>query len=179
MKKEKLEKIVAYVLELHAHIGSGFDTWIIINNIPCDKSIVDINKNAKGIISLRLLNGYMQIFKKQIPQNLIFRCRMAHLNYSLKKLGKTFKLQKELLKAEMNHDEIDENNWREKGEEWLPYVKNDVLCTAFSYAWYCKAMVEITGFSMKDCLSLPGLGWKYFNSLRTEEDKPIYTYKDK
>ena len=40
-------------------------------------------------------------------------------------------------------------------------------------------MEEITGFSMKDCLSLPGLGWKYFNSLRTEEDEPIYTYNDK
>ena len=40
-------------------------------------------------------------------------------------------------------------------------------------------MEEITGFSMKDCLSLPGLRWKYFNSLRTEEDEPIYTYNDK
>ena len=40
-------------------------------------------------------------------------------------------------------------------------------------------MEEITGFSMKGCLSLPGLGLKYFNSLRTEEDEPIYTYKDK
>ena len=40
-------------------------------------------------------------------------------------------------------------------------------------------MKEITGFSMKDCLSLPGLGWKYFNSLRTEEDEPIFTYNDK
>ena len=40
-------------------------------------------------------------------------------------------------------------------------------------------MEEITGFSMKDCLSLPGLGWKYFNSLRTEEHEPIYTYDDK
>ena len=40
-------------------------------------------------------------------------------------------------------------------------------------------MEEITGFSMKDCLSVPGLGLKYFNSLRTEEDEPIYTYNDK
>ena len=40
-------------------------------------------------------------------------------------------------------------------------------------------MEEITGFSMKDCLSLPGLGWKYFNSLGTEEDEPIYTYNVK
>ena len=66
-----------------------------------------------------------------------------------------------------------------KKSEWLPYVKNDVLCTAYSYARYIKAMEEITGFSMKDCLSLPGLGLKYFNSLRTDEDEPIYTYNDK
>ena len=32
---------------------------------------------------------------------------------------------------------------------------------------------------MKDCLSLPGLGLKYFNSLRTEKDEPIYSYSDK
>ena len=40
-------------------------------------------------------------------------------------------------------------------------------------------MEELTGFSMKDCLSQPGLGFKYFNSLRTEEDEPIDTYNDK
>ena len=79
----------------------------------------------------------------------------------------------------MNHDEIDGNNYKEKIDEWLPYVKNDVLCTVFSYARYFKAMEELTGFSMKDCLSVPGLGLKYFNSLRTEEDEQIYTYNDK
>ena len=40
-------------------------------------------------------------------------------------------------------------------------------------------MEEITGFSMKDCLSLTGLGFRYFNSLRTHQDEPIYTYNDK
>ena len=104
---------------------------------------------------------------------------MTHLNYSLKNLGKTFKLPKETLKTEMNHDEIDENNWKDKIGERLPYVKNDVLCPAYSYARYIEAMKEITGLSMKDCLSLPGLGWKYFNSLRTEEDEPLYLYDDK
>ena len=79
----------------------------------------------------------------------------------------------------MNHDGIDKNNWKDKKDEWLPYVKNNVLCTAYSYARYIQAMEEITGFSMKDCLSLPGLVWKYFNSLRIEEDEPIYTYNDK
>ena len=124
----------------------------------------------------------MVIYKnkeKQIPQYLIFRCGMTHLNCSLKKLGKTFKLPKELLKTEMNHDEIDENNWRYKKDESLLYVKNDVLCTAYCYARYNKCMAELTRFSMKDSLSLPGLGLKYFNSLRSEQDEPIYTYNDK
>ena len=40
-------------------------------------------------------------------------------------------------------------------------------------------MEEITGFSMKGCLSLPGLGLKHFKSLQTEEDEPIYTYNGK
>ena len=104
---------------------------------------------------------------------------MTDLNYSLKKLGKTFKLPKELLKIEMNHDDINGDIYKGKTDVWLPYVKDDVLCTAYSYARYIKAMEEITGFSMKYCLSLPGLGWKYFNSLGAEEDEPISTYNDK
>ena len=173
-------KIVEYNLQMHAHNGSGFDTWIILNNLPCDRHIVgDIIKNGKGIIELKVFNGLIYKNNKQIPQYLHFRCGMTHLNYSLKKLGKTFKLRKELLKTEMNHDEITADNYKDKKGIWLPYVKNDVLCTAYSYARYIEAMKEITRFSMKDCLSLPGLGWKFFNSLRTEEDEPIYTYNDK
>ena len=64
-------------------------------------------------------------------------------------------------------------------KEWLDYVKQDVLCTAFPYPRYTKATEEITGFGMKDCSSLPGLGWKSFNSLGTEGYEPIYTYNDK
>ena len=58
----------------------------------------------------------------------------------------------------MNHDDVDGYKYMNKKDDWLPYVKQDVFCTAFSYARYSKAMEEITGFSMKDCLSLPGLG---------------------
>ena len=79
----------------------------------------------------------------------------------------------------MNHDEIDESIYMNNKDKWLLYVEKDVLCTAFSYARYSKAMEDITGISKKDCLSLPGLGWKNFNSLRREKDEPIYTYNDK
>ena len=180
MKNIKTEKAkIEYNLQLHAHNGSGFDTWIVLNNLSCDKRIVNIIKNGKSIIELKVFNGLIALGQRQIPQYFHFRCGVTHLNYSLKKLGKTFKLQKELLKTEMDHDEIDYTNYKDKKDEWLDYVKQDVLCNAFSYAGYCKAMEELTGFSMKVCLSVPGSGLKYFNSLRTEEDEPIYTYNDK
>ena len=127
-------KNAEYNLQLHAHNGSGFDLWIILNNLPCDKHIVDIIKNGKGIIESKLFSGLIYIKNKPSPQYLHFRCGMTHLNYSLKKLGKTFRLPKELLKTERNHDEINENNWKNQKDEWLPYVKSDVLCTAYSYA---------------------------------------------
>ena len=44
---------------------------------------------------------------------------MTHLICSLKTLGRTFKLQKELLKTEMNQDEIDYDNYKDKKDEWL------------------------------------------------------------
>ena len=75
----------------------------------------------------------------------------------------------------MNHDEVYSDTWRDQKDEWVDYIKNDIICSAFSYARYSKAMEEITGFGMKDCLSFPGLGWKHFNSLRSDENEPTYT----
>ena len=40
-------------------------------------------------------------------------------------------------------------------------------------------MEIITGFSMKDSLSAPGVGWRYFKSMRDDSDETIYTYNDK
>ena len=95
--------------------------------------------------------------RKKIHQYLCFRCGLTNSIYSFKKVVRTLKLQKELIRTEMNHGEVDGNNYKGEKNEWLDYVNNDVLCTAFIYVRYCKATEEITGFSMKDCLSLPGL----------------------
>ena len=78
----------------------------------------------------------------------------------------------------MEHDEIYEDTWEARENEWLPYVKNDVLSTAFCYARYTMGMEELTKFGMKNSLTLPSLANKYFNSLRDENDEPIYTYTD-
>ena len=39
-------------------------------------------------------------------------------------------------------------------------------------------MEELTEFGMKNSLALPSIGNKCFNSLRDENDEPIYTYTD-
>ena len=96
----------------------------------------------------------------------------------MKKIGESYKLQESLLKKELEHDEIYEDTWEEKENEWLPYVKNDVLPTAFCYARYTMGMEELTGFGMINSSTLPSLANKYFNSLRDENDEPIYTYTD-
>ena len=40
-------------------------------------------------------------------------------------------------------------------------------------------MEELTGFGMKYSLTLPSLANKHFNTLRDENDEPIYTYTDR
>ena len=50
-RKTITNKIIEYNLQLHAHNGCRFDTWIILNNLPCDNhKVADIIKNGNGII---------------------------------------------------------------------------------------------------------------------------------
>ena len=73
-EKRRVEiKIVEYNLQLQAHNGNGFDNWITLYNLPCDKHNVDIIEDGKRIISPNGFNGYIQKNKNQIPEYLIFR----------------------------------------------------------------------------------------------------------
>ena len=83
-----------------------------------------------------------------------------------------------VIETRKGDDEFYEVTWEEKENEWLPYVKNDVLSTAFCFARYTIGMEELTGFCMENSLTLPSLANKQFNSLRDENDEPIYTYTD-
>ena len=80
---------------------------------------------------MKVFIGYIENNKRQIPQNLQFRCGMTHSKFSLKKLGKTFKLPESLLKTEKNNDDIEGDNYKDKKDIWLPYVKMDVLSTSY------------------------------------------------
>ena len=57
-------KIDDHNLYLRAHNGSGFDSYIVLNNLPQWRSVVKLIKNGAGIISLNILNGYVDEKKK-------------------------------------------------------------------------------------------------------------------
>ena len=57
----------------------------------------------------------------------------------------------------MDHDEVHEDTWEDKKNEWLPSLKKDMLSTDFSYARYAKEMEELAEFRTKNSLTLPSL----------------------
>ena len=76
-----MKKVFECNLQLHAHNGSGFDPWIVLNNQPCIQEIVDIIKNGKGITEIKVLMHILE--KKQTPQYLQLGYGLTHLNCSL------------------------------------------------------------------------------------------------
>ena len=62
------------------------------------------------------MESYIQNNSNEILLYIIFRCGMTHLNYSIKNLRKTLKLQRDLLKTEMAQDEVFSETWRDKNQ---------------------------------------------------------------
>ena len=127
-------KIVEYNLYLIAHNGSGFASYVVLNNLPQWRSVVKLIKNGAGIISLKVFNGYVDE-NINFLQYVHFRCGGVHIDSSLKKSVR-YILQPSLLKQEKEHDEIYEDTLEAREHEWLACVKNDVLSTGFCYARY-------------------------------------------
>ena len=94
------------------------------------------------------------------------------------KIGISYKLQPLLLKQEMEQYENFEEIWAAREDEWLPYVKNDLLSTAFCYARYTMDMEDLTTFVMKNSSTLPSLAIEYFYCLRDDNDELLYTDTD-
>ena len=113
---------------------------------------MNLIENRAGIASLKIVNGFVDENKK-VPQYVHFRCWRVHINSSLKKIGIRCKVQLSLLKQELEHDEIYEDTWEGRENEWIPLVKNDALSTAFCYAKYTMSMEELTSFGMKNKLT--------------------------
>ena len=58
------KKTVEYNLYSIAHNESGLDCYVVLNNLPQWRNVVELIKNGAGIISLKIFNGYVDEKKK-------------------------------------------------------------------------------------------------------------------
>ena len=64
--KKVQNRIVEYNLYKIAHKGSGFDSYIVLHNLPHWGKIVNLFKKEAGIISIKIFNGCVDEMKKKI-----------------------------------------------------------------------------------------------------------------
>ena len=62
--KKLKNKIVEYILFLIAHNRSGFDSYVVLSNLPQWRNVAKPIKNGAGIISLKTFNGNVDENKK-------------------------------------------------------------------------------------------------------------------
>ena len=108
--KKIKKKLLNILYTFLTHNGSGFDSYVVLNNLAQWRRFVKPIKNGAGIFALKIFNGYVDQNKK-IPQYVHFRCGRVHIIYSLKKIGENCKLQPSLLKQELDYDEFYEDTW--------------------------------------------------------------------
>lgn len=185
---------------LFAHNGSGFDSELIIEQI--NLSSVPVKKGSK-LLNVNIKNPYItdrwiEWYKKNNgvtkkvqnkgkfvnvkitpKQKISLRCSMQHVNTKLSSWGISFNIPENLRKMDFNIADITKDNYEEKIDEWLPYLKNDVLSLACCTMLYNEMMESLSGLNIQTSLSLPGLTYKaWMNKMNTKKEK-IYASKDK
>ena len=79
VKPSELLKNVNYDLYLFAHKGSGFDSYVVSNNLPQWRTVVNLSKNGSGIVSPSMFNGKVDQSKKFLSM-FIFQVAYCTLN---------------------------------------------------------------------------------------------------
>ena len=69
---------------MKAHNESGFDSYVVLNNLPRWRSVVKLIKNGAVILSLRKFDGYTDEKKKNL-QYIHFRCGKFYIKKIKKK----------------------------------------------------------------------------------------------
>ena len=74
---KRINKKSLYNLYILANNGSGFDTYVVLNDLAQWRTVFSLIKNGSGILSSKIFNGYVDPVKK-IPQYVHFRCGRVH-----------------------------------------------------------------------------------------------------
>ena len=120
-------KISSYRYQLIGHNASGFDNAIVLYSLP-KTYFPKIIHTSRGFlkVSFRVGTIYGEN-NREIPQYMKFFCYKVHISGSLGKIQKESGRQPQLLKGEMDHNDITLSNYREREKFWKPYLIDDVL----------------------------------------------------
>ena len=166
--------VKSYKITLLAHNASGFDSYIVLNNLLKNTALsFKIVKTDRGIIKLQFTSGKIN----KTPQYIKIVCSRSHIAGSLADIGKEYGVQPQFLKSEMDHGKITMDNYKNLENEWIPYLELDCLSLAFVYARHVMEMKKITRVSVKQCLTEAALGWSTLG--KYIKDKVFYTSNDK
>ena len=107
---------------------------------------------ASGLITLRTFNGSIDLKKKIEKKTAFHKLTLQH--ESLGKVIKKFRMKfwptrRIIEKKELDHEEIFYSTSEDLRDEWGPYLSNDVLSLAFSWARYTMEMPRITEIRRK------------------------------
>ena len=76
--KKIKNKIVECNIYLIVHIGSGFDSYVVLNNLPQWRCVVKLIRNGGGTISLKIFNGYVDQNKKNTSMSSFQMCDSSY-----------------------------------------------------------------------------------------------------
>ena len=152
------KQLSCYKYQLIAHNASGFDNYIVMNSLP-KTYFPEITDTSRGILKLIIRVGTVFENDREIPLYMKFVCSEVHISGSLRKIQKEYEIQPQLLKTEMEHNDVTLYNYREKKHIWKPYLINDILGLAMLVARHGNKIQKTTGVSFKNSLTQSSLSW--------------------
>ena len=78
--------VKAYKIFLIAHNGSGFDLYIVMNNLDKNMTSLKKDKTERGLIKLSFRSGYMN----ETPQYIIVVCTKSPISRPLAEIGRKY-----------------------------------------------------------------------------------------
>ena len=108
-----------------------------------------------------------------------FVCSKCHKSGSLKSVQKEHNIQPDLMKGEISRDLINIDKYKDYEDLWRPYLVDDVLGLACFIAKQGNSIQKITRVSFKNSLIEVFIGSSCLGRYLKEDNKILYTPKNK
>ena len=121
--------------------------------------------------------GLKIIITVEVPQNVKLTCTKSQIEGSLVRICREYGLQPGRLKGKVEHLVFIKSNFAGLRQSWEPYLKLEVLCSAFMYSRHSMEIQNMSGFGIKDCLTEASFFGSVFG--QKNKDREFYTFNNK